>query len=384
MQWCVMAESMRNSVHSKGAHGYGGIWGGEPATYHHNILAFHDSRNPRFCGSRYNNSPTTELVNFSNNVIYNWGSNSGYAGEGGRYNMINNYYRSGAATGSSSQYRIFSPNADGGTNSQPAGVWGTFYLNGNVMKNYPAVTANNWLGFQPASLGTKNILDLESSTPFAKPILTTQTAEAAYQSVTSFGGASLKRDAVDTRVINTILNGTISCSAGSNGSTGGFIDSQKDVGGWPVYTYDSNTVPIDTDSDGMPDSWETAHNLNPNNATDGTTKTLDDNYTNVEVYLNELVKSVTDVQTIISGTTEIKTNSFSVYPNPIKSGNVTINTGKNIISAQLYTINGLKMNEFKTNSNILSFSVDNLKVGVYIVKLTLEDGISKPTIILKQ
>ena len=174
MQWCFMAESMRNSVHSKGAHGYGGIWGGEPATYHHNILAFHDSRNPRFCGSRYNNSPSTELVNFVNNVIYNWGGNSGYAGEGGSYNMINNYYRSGAATGSSAMYRIFSPNGDTGINSQPAGVWGTFYLNGNVMKNYPAVTTNNWLGFQPASLGTKSITDLESTVPFASPILTTQ------------------------------------------------------------------------------------------------------------------------------------------------------------------------------------------------------------------
>ncbi len=384
MQWCVMAESMRNSVHSKGAHGYGGIWGGEPATFHHNILAFHDSRNPRFCGSRYNNSPSTELVNFSNNVIYNWGSNSGYAGEGGRYNMINNYYRSGAATGSSAQYRIFSPNADGGTNSQPAGVWGTFYLNGNVMKNNPATTANNWLGFQPVSLGTKNILDLESSTPFSKPILTTQTADAAYLSVTSYGGASLKRDAVDTRVINTILNGTITCTAGSNGSTGGFIDSQKDVGGWPAYNYDTNGVPIDTDGDGMSDSWEASHGLNPNNSADGSTKTLDGNYTNVEIYLNELTKPVTDVQIVISGINEIQSNSISVFPNPVRSGNITINAGENIVSTQLYSINGLKLNDLKTNTTNFSVPIDNLKEGLYIVRVTMENGISKPTIILKQ
>ncbi|HEY5590501.1 MAG TPA: pectate lyase, partial [Paludibacter sp.] len=215
MQWCVLAESMRNSVHSKGAHGYGGIWGGQPATFHHNILAFHDSRNPRFCGSRYTNSPSTELVNFTNNVIYNWGGNSGYGGEGGSYNMINNYYRSRTGSSGTTSYRIFSPNVQGAGNTQPVGVWGTFYLNGNVMKNYPAVTANNWLGFQPVSLGTKSITDLESSTPFPTPVIATQTADNAFLSVTSYAGASLKRDAVDTRVINNILNGTISCAAGS-------------------------------------------------------------------------------------------------------------------------------------------------------------------------
>jgi len=297
LQWCVMAESMRNSVHSKGGHGYGGIWGGEPATFHHNILAFHDSRNPRFCGSRYTNSPLTERVNFVNNVIYNWGGNSGYAGEGGSYNMINNYYRSGIArsTGSTS-YRIFSPNADDGSNSQPLGTWGKFYLSGNVMKNYSPVTMDNWLGFQPVSLGTKNIADLKSTIPFPSPVISTQTAENAYNSVTSYAGASLKRDAVDTRIINNILNGTVSCTTGSNGSTGGFIDSQKDVGGWPAYTFGVTEVPVDTDADGMPDAWESVHGLNPNDINDGVSTSLDGNFTNVEVYLNSLVKSITDVQ----------------------------------------------------------------------------------------
>ena len=384
MQWCFMAESMRNSIHSKGAHGYGGIWGGEPATYHHNILAFHDSRNPRFCGSRYNNSPSTELVNFVNNVIYNWGGNSGYAGEGGSYNMINNYYRSGPATGSSSTYRIFSPNGDTGTNSQPAGVWGTFYLNGNVMKNYPAVTSNNWLGFQPASLGTKSITDLESTVPFAAPILTTQSATDAYLSVTSYAGASLKRDAVDKRIASNILNGTISCTAGSNGSTGGFIDSQKDVGGWPTYTYDPNAVPLDTDGDGMPDSWEIAHGLNPTNAADGNTTTLDGNYTNVEVYLNELVKPVTDIQTKITATENVYSQSLKIYPNPVTNGNISINADNTIVSAQLFSLNGIKLNEFKTSSSSLSVPMDKLKTGAYILKITLENGHSIPTIIVKQ
>ncbi len=373
MQWCFMAESMRNSVHSKGAHGYGGIWGGEPATYHHNILAFHDSRNPRFCGSRYTNSPSTELVNFVNNVIYNWGSNSGYAGEGGRYNMINNYYRSGAATGSSATYRIFSPNGDTGTNSQPAGVWGTFYLNGNIMKNYTAVTSNNWLGFQPNSLGTKSITDLESTVPFPAPIITTQTANDAYTSVTSFAGASLKRDAVDIRIANNILNGTISCSAGSNGSKGGFIDSQKDVGGWPTYTFDVNSVPVDTDGDGMPDSWETAHGLNPTASSDGTKTTLDGQYTNVEVYLNELAKPVTNIQTgFFAPFIPNSANISAVYYSQLNR--IVVSSTTNMKRILLRDLNGRILRNIPCETQKISLDASGLSSTIYIVSVVGYDS----------
>lgn len=386
MQWCVLAESLRNSVHSKGAHGYGGIWGGEPATFHHNILAFHDSRNPRFCGSRYTNTAQTEKVNFVNNIIYNWGANSGYGGEGGYYNMINNYYRSGIArsTGSTS-YRIFNPNPDNGSNSQLSGVWGHFYLSGNTMINTPTVTVNNWLGFQPSTTYSDTI---KSNVPFQmSAYLRIQNADSAYLSVTQYAGASLKRDAVDTRIINNILNGTVSVTSGSNGSTGGFIDSQADVGGWPDYTYDEATVPVDTDGDGMSDDWEISNGLNLNNPDDGKTTTLDGEYTNVEVYLNELTKSVTNAQyldNITKVNNKIQDISFKMYPNPLWNEKLTISTSENITNVEIYSINGMKMSENAFNNNNISFTLNNLKSGVYIVKIKLINGMTIPQVLIKK
>lgn len=385
MQWCVMAESLRNSVHSKGAHGYGGIWGGEPATFHHNLLAFHDSRNPRFCGSRYTNKPAIEKVNFTNNVIYNWGSNSGYAGEGGYYNIMNNYYRSGKATKTSSgvNYRIFSPNSDDGSNSQPKGVWGHFHLSGNIMVNTPSVTDNNWLGFQPVGTYSDTI---KSEVPFDfPPYLRLQRADSAYLSVTGFAGASLKRDAVDTRIIDNVLNGTVTVTQGSNGSTGGFIDSQADVGGWPEYTYDPTTIPTDTDGDGMPDDWETAKGLNPNDASDGSTKTLDGQYTNVEVYLNELAAPVVNRQYLDANTAvnEVHANSsLHIYPNPFKSGNLNIKAAEKINKVEFYTLSGAKISEKETTGTEVSFTMQQLNAGIYIVKVKMENGIILPTLLI--
>ncbi len=288
MQWCMLTESLKNSVHGKGSHGYGAIWGGKTASFHHNLLAHHDSRNPRLCGSRYSNLSDQELVDVRNNVVYNWGSNSGYAGEGGRYNLVNNYYKPGPA--SSSRSRFFQPYPDDGTNNQVAGVWGLFYVNGNYVHGNTTVTGDNWQGITPKP-ADKSKSELKSATEFTVPAITTQDAATAYNKVCQSAGASLVRDVVDTRIVREVIEGTFTY-AGSNKSTNGLIDSQTDVGGWP--TYNSAQAPVDTDKDGIPDEWETLFGLNPNDASDGLTKTVDPdgNYTNLEMYLHYLVKEV--------------------------------------------------------------------------------------------
>ena len=287
MQWCIISESLRESVHAKGNHGYGGIWGGKKASFHHNLLAHHDSRNPRMCGSRYSDRADLELVDFRNNVIYNWGSNSGYAGEGGRYNFINNYYK--PTKTSNHPDRIFSPNADIGANKQAKGIWGTFYLDGNYFHNDDVTTSDNLKGLQP-NPASKNKADIVSQTPYKVPNVSTDDAVTAYEKVLAHAGASYKRDKTDTRIVHETLNGLAPVRASGGKDTGtkaGLIDSQKDVGGWEAYSFNQEEVPIDKDIDGIPDGW-LEKNYPGKKANDLNTE----GYTYLEVYLNDRVKDI--------------------------------------------------------------------------------------------
>ncbi len=277
IQYCILSESLYESVHGKGRHGYGGIWGGRKASFHHNLLAHHSSRNPRFNGARYNTTPETEIVDFRNNVIYNWGSgNSAYGGEKGNHNIVNNYYKSGPAlTSGEKRYRIVNP-----TLSDPKGK---YYVEGNFVAGFPAITADNWSGgVQPASNAVR------MNEPFnVVPLETQHTAEEAYESVLAEAGASYpRRDPVDRRIIQETATGTATYG-GAYGAERGIIDTQETVGGWPELQ--SAPAPVDSDNDGMPDAWEEANGLDPNNTADRNMDINGDGYTNLENYLNELL-----------------------------------------------------------------------------------------------
>jgi len=268
MQWCIISESLNKSVHEKGEHGYGGIWGGKGASFHHNLMAHHKSRLPRFCGARYHKEPAKEIVDFRNNVIYNWKSNSSYAGEEGHHNIVNNYYKAGPATESSKRSRILNPWSP----------YGQFYVKGNVLFNNQAVTEDNHLGV---------VADHPDSCLISIPINVTeiplQNAEDAFRNVLLYAGASYKRDSYDTRIVAEVEEGTARFGELKNG----IIDSQKQVGDWPeLKNYKKKK---DTDKDGMPDEWEKIKGLNPSNGDDHSAYSLDNNYTNIEVYLNEVV-----------------------------------------------------------------------------------------------
>jgi len=379
MQWCMLGESLRNSIHDKGAHGYGGIWGGENVTYHHNLLIHHDSRNPRFNGWKrsglsYSTTVAEERMDYRNNVVYNWGGNSTYGGESaGQYNMVNNYYKYGPATGSSAKSRLVQADIDAGT-TIVLPRHGKYYLSGNYMWGYSNISADNKLGVL-----NKTGFPLDSvivSTPYACYAVTTHTASKAFEKVLAFGGCSLKRDTVDGRYVQEAKKGTFTFT-GSNGSTGGLIDTQTDVGDWPPYN--STTAPTDTDIDGMPDSWETANGLNPNNAADGNAFTLStEGYTNLEVYLNSLVSTIIQGQNA-EGTISSDISEPKIASAPIRvfcnNGNWSVQSEMPLRKFEVFNMYGQQIlsKELKDETN-WNGTTSSLKSGLYLFKYYPENA----------
>ena len=316
MQWCLISEGLMD-----GGHCYAGIWGGQGATFHHNLVTHHTSRTPRLCGSRYTGLPGEERTDLRNNVFYNWGpTNGGYAGEGGSYNFVNNYYKPGPSTAKNMYivHRIFSPSADNGQNTNVKGTWGKFYVSGNYfddscagiqsnnsyVKNIASVNADNWNGIHPVGEAPDS---MKSLTEFDVVTITEHSAARAYKQVLAYVGASHARDTIDRRIVAETLGGYYT-HEGSNGSSNGIIDSQNDVGGYP--TYNSTARLRDRDNDGIPDAWELANGLDPDNVLDAASPFPNGGgYTAVEVYINSLVEDI-----MKAGNADADTTIEEMYP----------------------------------------------------------------------
>ena len=304
MQWCILTESLRHSVHGKGSHGYGGIWGGENASFHHNLLANHDSRNPRFDHPEIYENPSDPdrrgNVDYRNNAVYNWGSNSTYGGEGGHFNMVGNYYRQGPA----SRDRAYFIDANGIYTSNGTDYgYPYLYMDGNHYVQYPDMTAGD--GVYWHDHGTNIPPDasrlLSSLLPISGPdgqtvYTTTHSAQDAFALICETGGASLVRDEVDDRACLDAQSGTASYPDGGNGSEGGIVDTPSAVGGWPEYSADTENEAndkTDTDGDGIPDWFEEKFGLDTE-SDDSKAMTVDvkGRYTNIEMYLHYLVRDI--------------------------------------------------------------------------------------------
>jgi hypothetical protein len=266
VQWSIINESLTVSGHAKGRHGYGGIWGGENSTFHHNLMATHTSRTPRIGQGAAGNGSAPATFDMRNNVIYQWGFNSTYGGENSFINIVNNYYKPGPGTREDVINRIVQPGA--------AGKPSQWYIAGNFMFGSKEVTKDNIKGVADYVEKDAALLDAPNDIPGAKYV-TTENAEKAYKEVLEKAGAVLpRRDAVDSRIVQDVKDGT-----------GRFINREYEVGGYPELK--SAEAPLDTDHDGMPDAWEVEKGLDPNNKEDGKAIT-DSGYSNLEIYLNSI------------------------------------------------------------------------------------------------
>ncbi len=386
MQWCTVAESLCNAGHGKGAHGYGGIWGGKLASFHHNLIAHVNNRGPRFNGARYewdgwkNNKRAAELgwtnhvqaenVDFRNCVQYN-SAGSCYGGPGGgQINIVNNYYKQGPSGNSGYNRVTLASVASSGNSSKHDPIFGMasrYYISGNTAANRAGEETLNrdWAGVsydsgvqtidgdrwtrdndnyygdevERCEIDGKQWVRMRLDQPAPAGEVTTHSAAEAFAKVLDFGGASLYRDACDTRYMEEARTGTATYR-GSVIDKPGLVDVVADVEYVPLEA-SSRPAGWDSDNDGIPDEWEIANNLNPNLASDGKAKTLDPRgwYTNLEVYLNSLVEHIVKGQN-----TDALTTVDEYFPSSTSAiGTVTADNASEVVAIEYYSTDGRRL-----------------------------------------
>lgn len=387
MQWCTIAESLVNAGHGKGGHGYGGIWGGKLASFHHNLIAHVVNRGPRFNGARYEwsgyksnklyseygwaNSIQAENVDFRNCVQYN-ANGSCYGGPGGGYiNMVNNYYKQGPS-GQGNYNRITTVSvASSGNSSGHSDIFGMtsrYYISGNTVENLSGNVQENydWNGVaydsgtqlyngerysedpsnfygdavEHETINGKEYVKIKLDAEVMKGEVTTHSAEQAFEKVLGYAGASLMRDAEDARYVEEARTGTATYRGSVTGKAG-LIDRVGDVGGFTPIAEVYRPDGFDTDGDGMPDEWETRYGLDPT-VDDSGLYTLDAKglYTNIEVYANSLVEHI-----IKACNADAVDAVDEYYPKLAQSGLENITISSEVERIEYYNLHGVRLEE---------------------------------------
>lgn len=432
MQWCTVAESLTNPGHSKGAHGYGGIWGGKLASFHHNFVGHLMNRGPRFNGARYGwtgytsnkeystykwqNAVQAENVDFRNCVMYN-AQGTCYGGPGGgQINIVNNYYKAGPShslkgktlnglkvdisTGSvrGNQDRITLVTLSTQSNSDKNhpelyDMTSRYFINGNitettkgsVTKNqdwkdisydkgipslngeYYSPDAKNFYGDNVAhvTISGKSCVKIKMDAPAPTGEVTTHSAAESFSKVLAYSGASLYRDEIDARYMEEAKTGTAKYK-GSITQSPGIIDKVADVNGYTEANFGTATRPadFDTDKDGIPDAWEIANGLDPNDATDALTYSLDSKgyYTNLEVYANSLVEDI-----MKQGNADAENKVDEYYPawkNPTGISQIITSNPSELAEVKYYSLNGTLFSAPQKGINIRKMLFQNGKIVV--------------------
>ena len=391
MQWCTIAESLVNAGHGKGAHGYGGIWGGKLASFHHNLIAHVANRSPRFNGARYDwagytgnklydqyqwqNAVQSENVDFRNCVVYNC-ANGCYGGPGGGYvNMVNNYYKTGPSGTTSRVTTVSIANSTSSSDNQK--YWdmtSRYYINGNQLNNnenydWTNVTYDNGVvthnglkytkdpnhyygeNLEYTNINGVDCLPIKLDSPMA-PIgeITTHVAATAFDKVLAYAGSSLHRDEVDARYMTETHDGTATYT-GSVTKKKGLIDKVADANGYTEETFPTGQHPADYDSDGdgIPDDWELANGLDPEDKSDGNKYTVDPRgwYTNLEVFASSLVEDI-----MKAGNTDAQSTIDEYYPAYNSTTSIgTVRTSA-IVATEYYDLSGRRLEQPQHGLNI--------------------------------
>lgn len=395
MQWCTIAESLNNAGHGKGAHGYGGIWGGKLASFHHNLIAHTNNRSPRFNGARYGwtgytnnylydeyqweNPAQAENVDFRNCVMYN---NAGdcYGGPGGgQINIVNNYYKGGPSTSKGKAQQVTKVTVSTASNSDDKhpeyyGMTSRYYINGNTSvyqdnvienRDWNGVTYDGGVSIIDKEYWSKDLenmygdgvehkdnangescVRIKMDEPGPEGEVTTHTAAEAFEKVLAYAGASFYRDEVDARYMEEARTGTATYT-GSVTKKQGLVDLVSDVNGYTEANFPTGAraADFDTDGDGMPDEWEIANGLDSNDPEDGNLYTLDTEkgwYTNVEVYLNAIVENKVKAQNA-----DALTAVEEYYPasTPAFTGIEDTAVKSEVVKIEYYTLDGMKVDE---------------------------------------